>query len=74
MEDFLSRLIGKKIDVFCGGASSLRGQVLKVESGVLHLRDDDGQPCYVAIDKIIVVWEARDDEHRAGFLPPPNTK
>jgi hypothetical protein len=74
VEDFLSRLIGKKIDVYCGGASSLRGQVLKVESGVLHLRDDDGHPCYVTIDKIIVVWEARDDEHRAGFLPPPNTR
>ena len=74
MEDFLSRLIGKKIDVYCGGASSLRGQVLKVESGVLHLRDDDGHTCYVAVEKIIVVWEARDDEHRAGFLPVPNTK
>ena len=74
MEDFLSRFIGKRIDVFCGGASSLRGEVLKVEMGVLHLRDDEGHRCYVAIDKIIVVWEARDDEHRAGFVSLPNTK
>ena len=72
MEDFLSKLIGKKIDIFCGGGSRLRGEVLKVEMGVLHLRDDDGKPCYVAIDKIIVVWEARDDEHRAGFVPQNN--
>lgn len=74
MEDFLSKLIGKKIDVYCGGASSLRGEVLKVESGVLHLRDDDGKHCYVAVEKVIVVWEARDDDHRAGFVPLLNSK
>ncbi len=74
MEDFLSRLIGKRLDIYCGGASSLRGEVLKVESGVLHVRDDDGKSCYIAIDKIVVVWEARDDEHHAGFVPPANTK
>lgn len=74
MEDFLSRLIGKRLDIYCGGASSLRGEVLKVESGVLHLRDDHGKSCYVAIDKIVVVWEARDDEHHAGFVPPGNIK
>ena len=67
-------MIGKRLDVYCGGASSLRGEVLKVESGVLHLRDDDGKSCYVAIDKIVVVWEARHDEHRAGFVAAPNTK
>ena len=26
MEDFLAKFIGKKIDVYCGGASSLRGE------------------------------------------------
>jgi len=47
----------------------LRGEVLKVEEGVLHLKDSDDKTCYVAIDKILVVWEARDEEHRAGFVP-----
>ena len=74
VEDFLSKLIGKKIDVYCGGASSLRGEVLKVESGVLHLRDDEGKLCYVAVNKIVVIWEARDDNHRAGFVPAPNIR
>ena len=69
MENFLSKLVGKKIDVFCGGSSSLRGDVIKVESGVLHLRDSESRSCYVAIDKILVVWDARDDDHRAGFVP-----
>ena len=74
MEQFLSKFIGKRIDVYCGGASSLRGQVLKVESGILHLKDTDDHTCYVAIDKIVVVWDARDDEHRAGFVPVPTNK
>jgi hypothetical protein len=69
VEDFLSKFIGKKIDLYCGGSSSVRGEVLKVEMGVLHLRDDEGHLCYVAIDKVVVVWEARDDNHRAGFMP-----
>ena len=69
MEDFLAKFIGKKLDIYCGGGSSLRGEVLKVQSGVLHLRDDDSRSCYVAIEKISVVWEARDDDHRAGFVP-----
>jgi hypothetical protein len=61
-------MIGKKVDVYCGGGSSLRGNVVKVEEGILHLKDDDDKTCYVALDKIVVVWEAKDEEHRAGFV------
>ena len=68
MQEFLSKLVGHKIDIFCGGASSLRGDVIKVEGGVLQLKDDEGRICYVAIDKIAVVWEARDEGNRAGFI------
>ncbi len=68
MQEFLSKLVGRKVDIFCGGASSLRGDVMKVEGGVLQLKDDEGQLCYVAIDKIAVVWEARDEGNRAGFI------
>jgi hypothetical protein len=68
METLLAKMLGKKIDVYCGGASSLRGEVLKVEEGVLHLKDSAEKICYVAIDKIVVVWEAKDEEHRAGFV------
>ena len=68
MHALLAKMLGKKIDVYCGGGSSLRGEVLKVEEGVLHLKDSDDKTCYVAIEKITVVWEARDEEHRAGFV------
>jgi hypothetical protein len=68
MQQLLSQMIGKKLDVYCSGASSLRGEVVKVEDGVLHLKDSDEKTCFVAVDKIIVVWEAREDDHRAGFV------
>ena len=68
MEQFLSKMMGRKIDIYCGGSSSLRGEVTKVESGVLHLRDTENKTCFVAIDKIIVVWDASDQDHRAGFV------
>jgi hypothetical protein len=68
MNEFLSKYVGRKIDVYCGGSSSLRGEVIKVEHEVLHLKDSENKMCFVAIGKIIVVWEAGDDEHRAGFV------
>ena len=74
MHQFLSKMIGKKIDVFCGGGSSLRGEVMKVEEGVLHLKDDNSKMSFVNIEKIHVVWEAREDEHRAGFVPAGSEK
>jgi hypothetical protein len=74
MHELLANMIGKKIDVLCTGSSSLRGDVLKVEGGVLHLKDSDDKTCFVAIDKITVVWDARDEEHRAGFVTTPSEK
>lgn len=74
MNELLSNMIGKKIDVYCGGGSSLRGEVLKVEGGVLHLKDPEQRTTFVNIEKIHVVWEAREDEHRAGFVPAPYEK
>jgi hypothetical protein len=69
MEQFLNGMIGKTIDVYCGASSSLRGEVVKVGEGVLHLKDDEQRICFISIDKINVVWEARENEHRAGFVP-----
>jgi hypothetical protein len=71
MEKLLTQLIGKKVDVYCGG-SSLRGEVLQVTDGVLHLKDSDEKTCFLAVQKIVVVWEARDDDHRAGFVSNPS--
>jgi hypothetical protein len=68
MTDLLSKLVGKKVDLRCEGATSLRGEVIKVEGGVVQLKDSDDKVCFVSIDKIVVVWEAPDEGHRAGFV------
>jgi hypothetical protein len=42
--------------------------VIRVEGPVLHLKDKDEKTCFVAIDKIVAVWEASDEDHKAGFV------
>ena len=68
MREILSKLVGKKIDMFCGGRSSLRGKLVKVEGDVAHMVDDDDHMFYVAVERIIVVSETRSGEQRAGFV------
>lgn len=68
MNDLLAKLVGKKVDLRCEGSNSLRGEVIKVEGGVVQLKDSEDKICFVAIDKIVVVWDEPDEEHRAGFV------
>ena len=68
MQELLSKLIGKEIDVVCMGSSSLRGVAVKAEGGVLEIKDDNGDVCYVAIEKIVAVWEKRDKDRHPGFV------
>ncbi len=68
MNDLLSKLVGKKVELRCEGSASLHGEVIKVEGGIVQLRDPEDKICFVAIDKIVVVWDAPDEEHRAGFV------
>jgi uncharacterized 2Fe-2S/4Fe-4S cluster protein (DUF4445 family) len=68
MREILSKLVGKKIDLFCGGRSSLRGKLVKVDEGVAHMVDEDDKMFYVAVDRIVVVSESHVDEQRAGFV------
>lgn len=68
MRDLLTKLINQEVDVLCTGTSSLRGKVVKVDGDVLHLKDDEDNVCYVAIDKITAVWEKRDRDRHPGFV------
>jgi len=68
MRDLLSKLIGKEVDVLCTGTSSLRGTIIKIDGDVLHLKDDQDDICYVAIDKITAIWEKRDSNRHPGFV------
>jgi len=68
MRELLSKMIDREVDVVCTGTSSLRGKIVRVEEGVVQLKDDDDNVCYVAIDKIIAVWERRDRDRHPGFV------
>ena len=68
MEELLKHLLGKKIDVTCGTNATFRGDVVDVKSGVLYLRDEDDKVAYVAIDKIAVIYECKDEHARPGFI------
>jgi hypothetical protein len=68
MRELLAKLVGKKIDLYCGGTSSLRGKLVKVDDGVAHLVDEDDQMFYVALERIIALSESRTGEQRAGFV------
>ncbi|HYO64089.1 MAG TPA: MM0924 family protein [Pyrinomonadaceae bacterium] len=69
MEEFLSTMIGRRLDIYCMGAATLRGELTKLAGGILHVKDEEGHTAYIAADKVVVVWETRDDEPRAGFVP-----
>ena len=68
MEEFLKHLMGKKIDVSCGGNATFRGDVIDVKTGVLFLRDDDENVSYVVIDKIAMISEVNEHQARPGFV------
>ncbi|MCA1633486.1 MAG: hypothetical protein LC802_07150 [Acidobacteria bacterium] len=67
MREFLSKMVGKKINIFCGGPN-FKGKVVKVDEGVVHMVNDDDQMFYVAVDRIIVVSEEHEAEQKAGFI------
>jgi hypothetical protein len=67
MGELLAKMVGKRLDIFCGGTSSLRGKLVKVDAGVAHLVDEDDRMFYVAVERVIVFSESKDTEHRAGF-------
>ncbi|HEY0174114.1 MAG TPA: MM0924 family protein [Pyrinomonadaceae bacterium] len=68
MQELLAKLVGKKLDMFCGGTSSLRGKLVKVDEGVAHMVDDDDHMFYVTVERIIVFSESKSGEQRAGFV------
>ncbi len=68
MEEFLKQLNGKKIDISCGTNSTVRGDVMDVKSGILYLRDENERTAYVAVEKIAIVWEVKENQSRPGFL------
>ena len=68
MEEILSNLTGKKIDVACTTSSAFTGEAVDVSGGVLSIRDEDDKLIYVAVDKITFVRESHQQNTRPGFI------
>lgn len=68
MRELLAKMVGKKLDIFCGGTSSLRGKLVKVDDGVAHLVDEDDRMFYVSVERVVVFSETRESDQRAGFV------
>jgi len=68
MEEFLTHLMGKKIDVNCGSTAAFRGDVIDIKDGILYLRDETERVAYVAIDKIALIYEVKEHASRPGFV------
>lgn len=68
MEEFLKQLMGKRIDISCGTNATVRGDVVDVKEGILYLRDEHERVAYVAIEKVAIVWEVKDNLTRPGFV------
>ena len=68
MEEFLKQLVKKQVDISFGATSTVRGDVVDVKDGILHLRDEDERIAYVSVERIAVVWEVKDSQSRPGFV------
>ncbi len=68
MEEFLRQLVKKQVDISFGAASTVRGDIVDVKDGILHLRDEDERIAYVSVERIAVVWEVKDSQSRPGFV------
>ena len=68
MEEFLTQMMGKRIDVSCGTTAVVRGDVVAVKGGVLYLRDENERVAYVTVEKVAVVWEVKEHLSRPGFV------
>lgn len=68
MEDFLIEMLGKRVDIACGEAAFIRGEIIAVKNGILHLRDEEQRNVYVAVNKIAAIWEVRENHQRPGLV------
>ena len=68
MEKLLNGLIGKSVDIGCGTSATFRGEVVAVDDGVAHLKDEESRVTYIAVEKISFVCERSDSPSRPGFI------
>ncbi|MCS6874301.1 MAG: hypothetical protein N2Z23_08080 [Pyrinomonadaceae bacterium] len=68
MENFLLQMLGRKVDIACGESTFIRGEIVSIKDGILHLKDEEDRNVYVAVSKIAAVWEIRESHQRPGLV------
>ena len=68
MENTISELKGKRIEINCGSGIAFSGENLGVESGVLTLEVENGRRLFIDVTKVVVVSEAPDSGGKPGFI------
>jgi hypothetical protein len=68
MEEIISNLKGKRIDVNCGMSAVFRGENVSYNGGILELRDETGRTVYIEGSRIVAVSEVTDPSIRPGFI------
>lgn len=68
MEDLLMSLVGKRLDLICGSAQAIRGEVIGISDGVVSIRDEEGRTGFVKLERISAVFEVKESGSRPGFL------
>jgi hypothetical protein len=68
MEELLKKFVGKQVDIAFGVSSVIRGDVVEVRDGILSMEDEEKRSVFVAVDKISVVWEVKENHSRPGFV------
>ena len=68
MEERLTDLKGKRVDINCGTGAIFRGIVKEVQEKVVTIVDEDDLNISISIKKIIAVTECVDPVTRPGFI------
>ena len=75
MENFITgHLLGKNVDVYCGGDDKFKGSVVACADGVLTLETRKGLYTHIAINKIIAVWARVEDEENIEHIARKKSK
>jgi len=75
MENFITgHLLGKNVDVYCGGSDKFKGTIVACADGVLTLETKKGLYTHIAINKIIAIWTAKAEEEKVSSAAHKKSK
>ena len=68
MEEIIKKFVGSKVDINCSNGIWFKGVIVAAENGRLELRDDEERLIYIAIDRVVAVYEVSTTAVKPGFL------